>query len=67
VLTVSALQLVPTQLPLQKNNEYQYLFKTSMLLNDKNYQVWAKAAIISLKGKGKLGYINGTRPRPVTK
>jgi gag-polypeptide of LTR copia-type len=38
-----------------------------MLLNDKNYQAWAKAAIISLKGKDKLGYINGTRPRPVTK
>jgi gag-polypeptide of LTR copia-type len=39
---------------------------TLMLLNGKNYQAWAKAAIISLKGKGKLGYINGTRPRPVT-
>jgi gag-polypeptide of LTR copia-type len=38
---------------------------TSMLLNGKNYQAWAKAARISLKGKGKLGYINGTRPRPV--
>jgi gag-polypeptide of LTR copia-type len=33
---------------------------TSMLLNDKNYQVWAKAARISLKGKGKLGYIDGS-------
>jgi hypothetical protein len=28
----------------------------SMLLNDKNYQSWTKAAIISLKG-----YVNGTR------
>jgi gag-polypeptide of LTR copia-type len=39
---------------------------TLMLLNDKNYQAWVKAARISLKGKGKLGYISGTRPRPVT-
>jgi gag-polypeptide of LTR copia-type len=39
---------------------------TSMLLNDKNYQAWAKAVRISLKGKGKLGYINGTRPKPIT-
>jgi gag-polypeptide of LTR copia-type len=38
---------------------------TSMLLNDKNYQAWAKAVRISLKGKGKLGYINGTRPKPI--
>jgi gag-polypeptide of LTR copia-type len=38
---------------------------TSMLLNGKNYQTWAKIARISLKGKDKLGYINGTRPRPV--
>jgi gag-polypeptide of LTR copia-type len=38
---------------------------TSMLLNGKNYQFWAKAATISLKGKGKLGYVNGTRPKPV--
>jgi gag-polypeptide of LTR copia-type len=38
---------------------------TSMLLNDKNYQFWAKAAPISLRGKGKLGYINGIRPKPV--
>jgi gag-polypeptide of LTR copia-type len=36
-----------------------------MLLNDKNYQFWAKAAPISLRGKGKLGYINGIRPKPV--
>jgi gag-polypeptide of LTR copia-type len=34
---------------------------TSMLLNDKNYQSWAKAAQISLKGKDKIGYIDGTR------
>jgi hypothetical protein len=29
-------------------------------------KVWAKAARISHKWKGKLRYINGTRPRPVT-
>jgi gag-polypeptide of LTR copia-type len=39
---------------------------TSLLLNGKNYQAWAKSDRISLKGKDKLGYINGTRPRPVT-
>jgi gag-polypeptide of LTR copia-type len=37
----------------------------SMFLNGKNYQAWAKPARISLKGKGKLRYINSTRPRPV--
>jgi gag-polypeptide of LTR copia-type len=36
---------------------------TSILLNGKNYQIWAKAARISLKGKDKLGYINGIRSR----
>jgi gag-polypeptide of LTR copia-type len=36
---------------------------TSILLNGKNYQIWAKAARISLKRKDKLGYINGIRSR----
>jgi gag-polypeptide of LTR copia-type len=40
---------------------------TSMLLNGKNYQSWAKAAQISLKGKDKIGYIYDTRQRPITK
>jgi gag-polypeptide of LTR copia-type len=39
---------------------------TSMLLNGKNYQAWAKVAKISLKDKCQLGYINGTRTRPIT-
>jgi gag-polypeptide of LTR copia-type len=39
---------------------------TPMLLNGKNYQPWAIAAHISLKGKGKLGFINGTKQRPTT-
>jgi gag-polypeptide of LTR copia-type len=39
---------------------------TSMLLNSKNYQSLAKAARISLKGKDKLGFIDGTKPRPKT-
>jgi gag-polypeptide of LTR copia-type len=36
-----------------------------MLLNGKNYQSWTKAVTIYLKGKEKLGYVNGTRPKPV--
>jgi gag-polypeptide of LTR copia-type len=39
---------------------------TSMLINGKNYQSCAKAVRIPLKGKGKLGYINGTRPKSIT-
>jgi gag-polypeptide of LTR copia-type len=39
---------------------------TSMLLNGKNYQSWAKAARISLRGKGKIRYIDGTRQKPTT-
>jgi gag-polypeptide of LTR copia-type len=38
---------------------------TSMLLNI-NYQSWAKASRISLRGKGKIGYIDGTRQKPTT-
>jgi gag-polypeptide of LTR copia-type len=38
-----------------------------MLLNGKkNYQSWAKIVRICLKGKEKLGYIEGTRLRPIT-
>jgi gag-polypeptide of LTR copia-type len=39
---------------------------TSVLLNGKNYQAWAKSVRISLKGKDKLEYINGSRIRPTT-
>jgi gag-polypeptide of LTR copia-type len=39
---------------------------TSMLLNGKNYRSWAKATRISLRGKGKIGYIDGTRQKPIT-
>jgi gag-polypeptide of LTR copia-type len=39
---------------------------TSMLLNGKNYQSWAKAATISLRDKGKLGYTHGNKPKPIT-
>jgi gag-polypeptide of LTR copia-type len=39
---------------------------TSMLLNGKNYQSWAKAAQISFRGKSKIGYIDGTRQKPTT-
>jgi gag-polypeptide of LTR copia-type len=37
---------------------------TPMLLNGKNYQSWSKSAIISLKGKGKHGYITGDKKKP---
>jgi gag-polypeptide of LTR copia-type len=36
---------------------------TLMLLNRKNYQSWARSMHISLKGKGKLGFINGTKTK----
>jgi gag-polypeptide of LTR copia-type len=38
---------------------------TFMLLNGKNYQSWTKTTRISLKGKGKLCYIDSTQPRLV--
>jgi gag-polypeptide of LTR copia-type len=31
---------------------------------EKNYISWAKAARVTLKGKGLLGYVNGNRVRP---
>jgi gag-polypeptide of LTR copia-type len=34
---------------------------TPMLLNGKNYQSWARTTHISLKEKGKLGFINDTK------
>jgi gag-polypeptide of LTR copia-type len=37
---------------------------TNALLNGKNYIPWAKAARVTLKGKGLLGYVNGGRVRP---
>jgi gag-polypeptide of LTR copia-type len=37
---------------------------TNAPLNGKNYIPWAKAARVTLKGKGLLGYINGGRVRP---
>jgi gag-polypeptide of LTR copia-type len=33
-------------------------------LNGKNYIPWAKTAKVTLKGKGPLGYVNGSRVRP---
>jgi gag-polypeptide of LTR copia-type len=37
---------------------------TNVTLDGRNYLAWSKAAKISLKGKGLLGFINGNRPRP---
>jgi gag-polypeptide of LTR copia-type len=37
---------------------------TNTLLNGKNYIRWAKFARVTLKGKGLLGYVNGSRVRP---
>jgi gag-polypeptide of LTR copia-type len=34
-------------------------------LNEKNYIPWAKAAGVTLRGKGLLGYINGNKIRPI--
>jgi gag-polypeptide of LTR copia-type len=33
-------------------------------LNGKNYIPWAKAARVTLQGKGLFGYVNGSRIRP---
>jgi gag-polypeptide of LTR copia-type len=38
---------------------------TNVPLNEKNYIPWAKAARVTLKGKGLLGYINGNKVRPI--
>jgi gag-polypeptide of LTR copia-type len=38
---------------------------TNVPLDGRNYLAWSKAAKISLKGKGLLGFINGNRPRPI--
>jgi gag-polypeptide of LTR copia-type len=35
--------------------------RAKALLNGKNYIPWAKAAGVTLKGKGLLGYVNGSR------
>jgi gag-polypeptide of LTR copia-type len=37
---------------------------TNVPLNGKNYIPWAKAARVTLKGKGLLRYVNGSRIRP---
>jgi gag-polypeptide of LTR copia-type len=37
---------------------------TNALLNGNNYISWEKAARVTLKGKGLLGYINGSRIKP---
>ena len=37
---------------------------TAKLLNGKNYMPWARAAMISLKGRGKLAYVTGKNPKP---
>ncbi|XP_078165216.1 uncharacterized protein LOC144559922 [Carex rostrata] len=39
---------------------------TPMLLNGKNYQLWSKWAIISLKGKGKYGHVTGDKNKLAT-
>jgi gag-polypeptide of LTR copia-type len=39
---------------------------TPMLLNGKNYQSWARTTHISVKDKGKLGFINDTKQKPTT-
>jgi gag-polypeptide of LTR copia-type len=55
-------QLISFQKPRPDFNSSQKL--TSIPLDGRNYLVWSKAAKISLKGKGLLGFINGNRPRP---
>lgn len=37
---------------------------TSFLLNKQNYIPWARQARVSLKGRGKLGFIDGSDKRP---
>jgi gag-polypeptide of LTR copia-type len=55
-------QLINFQKPRPDFNSSQKL--TNIPLNGRNYLAWSKAAKISLKGKGLLGFINGNRPRP---
>ena len=37
---------------------------TNVPLNGRNYLPWAKGARVTLKGKGLLGYVNGSKKRP---
>ena len=46
----------------ESNNNSSKL--TSKLLNGKNYMPWARAATISLRGRGKLAYVTGKKPKP---
>jgi gag-polypeptide of LTR copia-type len=39
---------------------------TNVPMNGRNYIPWAKAARVTLKGKGLLGFINGNKIRPET-
>ena len=39
---------------------------TNVPLNGRNYLPWAKGARVTLKGKGLLGYIDGSKKRPET-
>jgi gag-polypeptide of LTR copia-type len=40
---------------------------TNVSLSGRNYIPWAKAARVTLKGKGLLGFINGNKIRPETR
>jgi gag-polypeptide of LTR copia-type len=62
--------------PLTSENQISIFFRTNsefnasqklinVSLNEKNYIPWAKAARVTLKGKGLLGYINGNKVRPI--
>lgn len=56
-----------TQIPIviKPNLEFNSSQKlTNVLLNGKNYIPWARAARTTLKGKGLLGYITGSKVRP---
>jgi gag-polypeptide of LTR copia-type len=38
---------------------------TSELLNEKNYLSWARSVTFALSGRGKLGHVTDTKPKPV--
>jgi hypothetical protein len=38
-----------------------------MMLNDKNYHLWARQATFSLIGRDKLEHVNGENPIPIPK
>jgi gag-polypeptide of LTR copia-type/Retrotransposon gag protein len=37
---------------------------TTIPLNETNYEIWSRAITKSLKGRGKIGYIDGTKIKP---